>query len=64
MFNSLHPQYLDGNYLSKAEIRKRLQKMGIDMNKKYSSKKVNEKSTLKEKYNLALQNSEKKISKR
>ena len=58
MFNSLHPQYLDGNFLSKAEIRKRLQKMGIDMNKKYSSKKVNEKSTLKEKYNLALQNPE------
>ena len=58
MFNSLHPQYLDGNFLSKAEIRKRLEKMGINMNKKYSSKSKNEKSSLKEDYNLALQNSE------
>ena len=58
MFNSLQTQYLDGNFLSKAEIRKRLEKMGINMNKKYSSKSKNEKSSLKEDYNLALQNSE------
>lgn len=58
MFNSLQTQYLDGNFLSKAEIRKRLEKMGINMNKKYSSKSKNEKSSLKEDYNLALQNSD------
>ena len=58
MFNSLQTQYLDGNFLSKAEIRKRLEKMGINMNKKYSTKSKNEKSSLKEDYNLALQNSE------
>ena len=58
MFNSHPPQYLDGNFLSKAEIRKRLEKMGINMNKKNISKKVNQKSSLKEDYNLALQNSE------
>ena len=58
MFNSHPPQYLDGNFLSKAEIRKRLEKMGINMNKKNISKKVNQKSLLKEDYNLALQNSE------
>lgn len=58
MFNSHPPQYLDGNFLSKAEIRKRLEKMGINMNKKNISKKVNQKSSLKEDYNLALHNSE------
>ena len=58
MFNSLQTQYLDGNFLSKAEIRKRLEKMGINMNKKYSSKSKNEKSSLKEDYNLAVQNSD------
>ena len=58
MFNSLQTQYLDGNFLSKAEIRKRLEKMGINMNKKNISKKVNQKSSLKEDYNLALQNSD------
>ena len=58
MFNSLQTQYLDGNFLSKAEIRKRLEKMGINMNKKYSTKSKNEKSSLKEDYNLALQNSD------
>ena len=58
MFNSHPPQYLDGNFLSKAEIRKRLEKMGINMNKKNISKKVNQKSSLKEDYNLAFHNSE------
>ena len=47
MFNSHPPQYLDGNFLSKAEIRKRLEKMGINMNKKKYLKKSKSKIIIK-----------------
>ena len=58
MFNSLQPGFSTGNILSKSEIRKRLQLMGIDPNKKNSDKNKNAKLSLNEEYNLAIQNPE------